>query len=366
MVLFKKVKIPVSWDDIQPNFPSFSNLHLEMLEDRKKIKKGAQLIPLQSYKGNAMTKYNPPSTLAPAPDSSSKLEFVKSPSSKPPPSPPPSPIRTYASPAHSPSPSPAPSRENSDDELLDVLGTQSSHSRNKRDEEDKEENKEENKEEENKKEENEKKEEESEKNEEEKEEENEENVIEKERKEYIRKINKIQKTYSDVDVPPFGEHSTHHELKEIYEDLMFKINSKQNTIWYKGILTALFVLIEYIATQLVGLNFTDYSSTMISTMTVYDNLLEELGEKSYLGFSTSLPVELRLLFTIILYTVIFYVGKLICNRGGDAISGLFKSFVASMGFKMPTSTSTPFASAATPNKRKGPKTTAEDIKNMSD
>ena len=47
MVVYKKVKIEKAWEDIQPNFPPFRNLHLELLETEKKLKSNLPPIPCQ-------------------------------------------------------------------------------------------------------------------------------------------------------------------------------------------------------------------------------------------------------------------------------------------------------------------------------
>ena len=51
----------------------------------------------------------------------------------------------------------------------------------------------------------------------------------------------------------------------------------------------------------------------------YDKLLIELGEKSYVPEGSDWPVEIRLLFLIVVNAAFFIVGKMLMKRTGSNI-----------------------------------------------
>jgi hypothetical protein len=378
MVVFKKVKIEKSWDDIQPNFPAFPNLHLEMFEDRQKLKQHLPPIPLSTYTGEAMraNSYEPPS-------SHSKFNIVQSPVNKSPPvhlpplehSPPPSPIRSYGGSDR------GSESEISDDDILGALGAgipsrstkESYHHEDKHHHHEDKHHHHEDKHHhhEDKHHHHEDKHHSSHHHEEPEPEPKPEDEgptpeqIEEERQEYLYKLKKIRQRKPDLQLPPYGEHSTHDELKKIYDETMRDISVEYNIKSYKGYMTGSFLLIEFLCTQFFGINMTGYAKTQMSLIDDYNELLDELGEKSYMGFGSWLPVEVRLLGVILFNAAIFYIGKLIAEKGGETVSVLFASLFGKKAGNNSTQQETK-KSATQKKKRRGPSTTAEDIKEMDD
>lgn len=354
MVIYRKVEIGKTWDDIRPNFPPFDNLYLEFLEVKRKLKPNLPPIPLDSYKGNAM-KTKPAEIIKDA-RHSPKATPYQSPQRTPQRSRQHSPVKDHR---RTPVPSPTMSEE---DPLLDALGDDdkkevlpdmprvSPHKSTQREtpqetaREEKSETKSAN---------------------EEKPKASTYEEIEEERQDYLYKLKFFRKRMPDVDVPPYSEHSDLDTLKKIYNNAMREVQTEENFSWYKTTLVSGFLLVEFVMTQWVGINFTGYANIQSKRISSYERLLMELGEREYASFGSSLPVEVRLCALILFNAAIFYIGKLIEERGGDTISSLFTSI---FGAQIPTSARSESQTKSTrrQRKRRGPSISPEDIRKMTD
>ena len=68
-----------------------------------------------------------------------------------------------------------------------------------------------------------------------------------------------------------------------------------------------------------------FTQQQIVGMHNYEKLLIELGEKSYVPSGSKWPVELRLLFVIIMNAGFFIVGKVVMRRTGANLLGMMNS-----------------------------------------
>jgi hypothetical protein len=87
-------------------------------------------------------------------------------------------------------------------------------------------------------------------------------------------------------------------------------------------------------------------------MSSYEKLLIELGEKSYVPDGSNWPVELRLLFLIIINAAFFIVSKLILAKTGSNLMNMVNSMNAA---SVPTNPSVP------KRKMKGPSINLDEI-----
>jgi len=328
--------------DIPISFPPLENLHLELMENKKKLKPGLPLVPI--------VKRAAPVEKAKAPSSPPPL--APSPVSSPAPAPSPDTKRRRATrTSKPPPPSPPPTEEDEDEELMAALA----------DEDEAIEVEEEAKEKP-------AADEEEEREEEVKPEEDDpyaglspEERIEKEREEYIWRFRILKKQYKNKSIPDYNEHSDLQMMKRDYDRTVKELYLDDSVESYRAYMMGSFLFIEFAATQWIGIDLGGFTMQQARMMHKYDRLLIELGEKSYTQWGASLPVELRLTFIVLLNAGIFYLGKIVASKFGSTVGELFKAFTGQPPEAAPAA---PAAGAAEPSKRKmrGPKIRVDDIK----
>ena len=334
----KIIKVPREpIPDIKPSFPKLDNLHLELLENKVKLKKGLPLIPI---KRRPMVEPSTVSVVDPIADAVKAI-------------PKPIPSNNNSTDSDLPDSFTLPKNKSSrqmniplvqedDDDIVKELGddppppytpvakpseridtpAQKSFQDDKDVSDDDEEVEED--------------------------EEDLEKKEEMERQDFFFKLKIFKKNYKDFELPSYTEHTDKTTLQRIYTDAMKEINLDDNIAFYKNILYGSFLAIEVIGVKM-GLNMKGYARKQQEKREKYDRLLNELGEKSYFSFSSNWPVEVRLLGAICFDTVLFILGNMATQYFSNSILGQFGQTNGSTSKK--------------PSMR-GPSVRAEDIRNM--
>ncbi len=177
---------------------------------------------------------------------------------------------------------------------------------------------------------------------------------EEDRQEYLVRFKILKKSHPNYDFPSYTEHTNLHTLKRLYNDTFRMINLDMNVDNYRFWLSAGFLGIEMIAGK-AGFDFKGFAKFQSKKMEKYERLLVELGEKSYSNFASNWPVEIRLIGIILLDAGIFYLGKIVADHAGEGVADLF-----SMLFGIPTSNTV----KEKKHKMRGPTTRPDEIRNM--
>lgn len=167
----------------------------------------------------------------------------------------------------------------------------------------------------------------------------------------LMKFKILRKKYPFAEIPEFSIHSPYIDMKNEYEDTVQTIELDGCVEWYKKIMYMGFQGCEMVFSRFLKFDmqgFTDYQ--MSSMNTTYEPLLVELGEKKYAPGGSKFPVEVRLLFWIIVNAAIFAFMKM--TMGGGT------SPTAMPNFNIP-SMSTPKANPH--RKMRGPTGTFDDL-----
>ena len=83
---------------------------------------------------------------------------------------------------------------------------------------------------------------------------------------------------------------------------------------------------EFILGKWLKLDMKGFSQQQIANMHTYEKLLVELGEKTYVPGDSKWPVELRLLFTVVIQAAIFIFGKVMMKKTGANVMNMMSNF----------------------------------------
>lgn len=182
----------------------------------------------------------------------------------------------------------------------------------------------------------------------------------KERELYMWKFQILRMQWKGSKIPEIGEFTALDEIKRTYELTVREISLTASVEKYKKYLFYLFMGMEYAATQWMGFNIEGFTAQQLLMMNEYEVLLVELGEKSYLSLSSSWPVEVRLLFMVIVNAAVFFVGKMVAENSGNTAANLFRHLTG-----QPTPPP-PNGDESSKKKMRGPSLRPDDIRDKSE
>jgi len=191
-----------------------------------------------------------------------------------------------------------------------------------------------------------------------------------EKEEYLWRFRILKRKHRNTDIPQYNEHSDLKMMKLNYERTVKDLVMDQTVEQYRTYLTLGFLGIEWIGTEMMGIDLEGFSKQQSAMMDSYDALLVELGEKRQETWTSNLPVEIRLLGMIVFQAAIFYIGKIITSKYGGAVADVFQGIT---GKKIQTgenqdvdmNKSYKWTSSQTPGKKmRGPRVKPKDIRNM--
>lgn len=146
------------------------------------------------------------------------------------------------------------------------------------------------------------------------------------KRELLFKFELLKKSYKNTgEIPEFNVHSDYEEMKRAYDHSVRKLSLETNVENYKTYLIGGFMLIEYIFGNWFNFEMQGFTQQQILSMNSYEKLLIELGEKSYVPEGKQWPVEVRLLFLIIINAAVFIVSKMILRKTGSNLMNMFNS-----------------------------------------
>ena len=111
----------------------------------------------------------------------------------------------------------------------------------------------------------------------------------------------LKKQYAkNIYIPPIEELSTKDEIKRTIRNILREANLNKRNDRIKSFLHFLLVGIEYVGTQYLGLPLSEFTTDQINkSSSIYDDILLEISDKSYLNWTDTSSPELRLFTTLI-------------------------------------------------------------------
>ena len=174
------------------------------------------------------------------------------------------------------------------------------------------------------------------------------------KRELLFKFELLKKSYKTENVPEFSVHSDYDQIKKSYEMTLRTLSLDKSVEDYKRYLMGGFMLMEFACGNFFGFDMSGFTQQQMVSMSSYEKLLIELGEKSYVPSGSKWPVEVRLLFLVIMNAAFFIISKMILKKTGSNLMNVING----MG-------TNPAATQNQPNvkkrKMKGPTVSVDDI-----
>jgi hypothetical protein len=144
----------------------------------------------------------------------------------------------------------------------------------------------------------------------------------KRKRELLFRFDILKKSYKEATIPEFTEYTDLVTMERVYEDTVRKVGLDAKVEGYKKFLTMGFFGVEFLFTNFLKVDMSGFAKQQMSSMGTYERLLIELGEKAMIEKSKSQwPVEVRLLFTIVMNAVIFLLMKNVMSGGMNNMMG---------------------------------------------
>lgn len=143
-----------------------------------------------------------------------------------------------------------------------------------------------------------------------------------EKRELMFKFDLLRKSYPAASIPEYTIHTELVTMKNAYEGCVRRLSLDSSVENYKTYLVYGFMGCEFVLGNFMGFDMQGFTQQQIISMHSYEKLLIELGEKSYLPQGSRWPVEVRLIFLIIMNAAFFIVSKMIMKKTGANLMGM--------------------------------------------
>ena len=136
------------------------------------------------------------------------------------------------------------------------------------------------------------------------------------------KFDLLRKSYPAASIPDYNIHTDYNTMQKAYDDTVRRLSLDSTVESYKTYLVYGFMGCEFVFGNFLGFDMSGFTQQQIISMHSYEKLLIEIGEKSYIPTEENWPVEVRLLFTIIMNAAFFIVSKMMMQKTGTNLMNM--------------------------------------------
>jgi hypothetical protein len=180
-----------------------------------------------------------------------------------------------------------------------------------------------------------------------------EKLDQEEREELIVKFRTLKKAYpqnKELQLISVGEYDDLDAMRKMYKRTLTEITFDKKISNYRYYLTISFMVVEY-AFKHLGVNMDGFAKHQTKCMDDYNSLLVELGEKTQGSWMDNFPVEVRLMGLVLFQTAVFWFAK---NKNID-ISNIMNILSGMVPKEQPQVAESPAAAEEVPAKKmRGP------------
>lgn len=139
------------------------------------------------------------------------------------------------------------------------------------------------------------------------------------KRDYLDKFAILKRKYKDFKMPEISPYSDVGTMKRTYESAVKQLHLDSNVETYKKYLIGGFSLTQFLFTKFLKIDMTGFAEQQILSMNQYEQILVEIGEKSYFKAPSQMAPEFKLVLLIGFNAVIFLISKMIFKASGDNI-----------------------------------------------
>jgi hypothetical protein len=145
------------------------------------------------------------------------------------------------------------------------------------------------------------------------------------KRELLFKFELLRKSYPVATIPEYSVHTEYKMMLNSYEDCVRRLSLDSSVDNFKQYLIYAFMGMEFVLGKFLKLDMEGFTQQQIVSMSSYDKLLIELGEKSYLPNGSAWSVEVRLLGLVLMNTAFFVVSKMIMKNTSVNLMNMMNS-----------------------------------------
>jgi hypothetical protein len=148
------------------------------------------------------------------------------------------------------------------------------------------------------------------------------------KRELLFKFELLRKSYPRATIPVFSVHTEYQTMLNEYEDCVHRLSLDSSVESYKQYLIYAFMGVEFIFGKFLKLDMEGFTQQQIVSMSSYEKLLIELGEKSYMPEGSNYSVEMRLFFLVLMNSAFFIVSKLVLSKTSANLMGMMNEMMS--------------------------------------